>query len=107
MSISSVKWCSCTERLSALRQKRSFSAAQGVLELEHQVRLGGAGRADQEQRLLRDGGHHHQVDQVLLLDEESPQRGAEAVEALAQVLGLLLQFLVGPLLADAVVRRGL
>jgi hypothetical protein len=35
----------------------------------------------------------------LLVDEEAPQRGAEGVEALAQILGLLLQFLEGPVLA--------
>jgi hypothetical protein len=81
--------------------------AQGVLELEDEVGLGGAGRADQQQRLLGDGGDDHEVDQVLLLDEEAAQGGAEPVEASAQLLGLVLEVLQGPVFADVGgVRRG-
>ena len=61
------------------------------LNLRTRSRLGGAGRADEQQRLLGDGGDAHQVDELLLVDEEAAQRRAEAVDPLAQVLGLGLE----------------
>ncbi len=57
--------------------------AEGVLELEHEVGLGGAGRADEQQRLLGDGRDAHQVDDFLLVDEEAAERFAKAIDALA------------------------
>ena len=61
---------------------------QRVLELEDEVALRGARRADQQQRLLRDRGDAHQVDQRLLGDEEPAERGAEPVDPIAQPGGL-------------------
>ena len=61
------------------------------MNLRTRSRLGGARRADEEQRLLGDGGHAHQVDDLLLVDEEPAERLAEAVDPLAQILGLGLE----------------
>ena len=57
--------------------------AQRVLELHDQVRLCGSRRTDQQQRFLGDGRDAHQVDDFLLVHEETAERFAKAVDALA------------------------
>src|SRR5262249_3015999 len=73
--------------------------AQRILELEHEVRLGGPRRTDQQQRLLGDGGNQHQVNQLLLGDEKAAQRDAEVIELLPQLFRFLGQLGLCPVFA--------
>lgn len=58
------------------------------------------GGADEEERLLGDGGDDHEVDDFLFLDEESAEGGAEAVDLSTQFLGFGLEVLESGFLRD-------
>ena len=68
--------------------------AERVAELDDEVRLGCAGHADEQQRLLGDGADRHEIDDLLARDEVVAQREAKAVAALAQGVRLVRERLV-------------
>ena len=69
--------------------------AERVAKLEHEIALGGAGRPDEEERLLRHGGHRHQIDHGVFAHEVARESDAKPIDALAQGGRLLGELFVG------------